>query len=393
MTQQDIVDELNRIVVGYSITWDNIKRDLDRAIIKINSYLGANYPRISEIMLAPKHRYTLRVKGEDIPIFPEKYLLSVVIPFVASEILARDEEFTTIYNKYILDYENGLFEMFQNEFNRVPLIFRQKSDIGVFFSKDVPEHKVHVCSDNQLPTFVFKVYYHLNLDAVPYKKFTMDPNLYEYGTKACILDSTQEVIPKGIYANIFKGWALEPENSIVIYKANDTIEVKKDTHLYAVWETKCILTVKDNTLGFDPTCTEYLKYFTTLVIPEYIKGVSFKIIPANFLDNTEIIYVKLPKAEITLASYAFNGAYNLKELVFPDFDYLRNKPIITIESNAIAGTSIAELSLPYSVRYIASNAISDVKTVITEVTETYPPGWSVDCFSPDVTIEWGKYHG
>ena len=37
MTQQDIVNELNRMVVGYNINWQMIKYDADRAIMKINA--------------------------------------------------------------------------------------------------------------------------------------------------------------------------------------------------------------------------------------------------------------------------------------------------------------------------------------------------------------------
>ena len=141
MRQIDIINELNKMVIGYNITWDMIKYDADRAIMKINAHLGAEYPMMSEIMLSPEHRYVLSYKNVDTPIFPERYILTVVIPFIATEVLARDEEFTTIYNKYAMDFENGLFDMFQNEFNRVPLVFRQDPDIGVFFDKGIKEHK------------------------------------------------------------------------------------------------------------------------------------------------------------------------------------------------------------------------------------------------------------
>ena len=148
MTQQDIVNELNRMVIGYNINWDMIKYDADRAIMRINSHLGAEYPMISQVLLSPNHRYTITKNGHEYPIFPERYLLTVVIPFIATEILARDEEFTTIYNKYVVDFENGLFDMFQNEYNKVPLVFRQDTDVGVFFDKDHPNHKIHQDRDN-----------------------------------------------------------------------------------------------------------------------------------------------------------------------------------------------------------------------------------------------------
>ena len=141
MTQQDMINELNKMVIGYNINWDMIKYDADKAIMKINSHLGAEYPMMSDIMLSPNHRYTIKYNNMDLPIFPERYILTVVIPFIATEVLARDEEFTTIYNKYAMDFENGLFDMFQNEFNKVLPVFRQDPDVGVFFSKDTKEYE------------------------------------------------------------------------------------------------------------------------------------------------------------------------------------------------------------------------------------------------------------
>ena len=66
MTQQDIINELNKMVIGYNINWDMIKYDADKAIMKINAHLGAEYPMMSNIMLSPNHRYTIKYKVPEV---------------------------------------------------------------------------------------------------------------------------------------------------------------------------------------------------------------------------------------------------------------------------------------------------------------------------------------
>jgi hypothetical protein len=133
LTQQNIVDRLNQLTLRYNLTWSDIKYDADKAIIRINDFLGAKFPLMSDVLLSPQSTYTARVDEVDTPFFNESYIHSVVIPFIAMEVLARDEEFTTIYNKYATEVEEGLFSMFQREFNKVPLVFRQSPmDGGIF---------------------------------------------------------------------------------------------------------------------------------------------------------------------------------------------------------------------------------------------------------------------
>ena len=181
MTQQDIVNQLNRLAVGYNITWEDIKYDADRAIMNINNRLGAKFPMMSQVLVGSNVSYELDTAYGSVPIIDDKYILTVIIPFIASEVLARDEEFTTIYNKYLMDYENGLFDMFQYEFNRIPLAFRQSKDVGVFFGYDTPQRKIHDTIEKNLPLFKFKIYYHLNVDYNTLDNFTFDNNLYDYG--------------------------------------------------------------------------------------------------------------------------------------------------------------------------------------------------------------------
>lgn len=135
MRRKQILDELNKLTLRYNLTWDDVKTVVDRAIEQINFLLGAEFPKATDILLHDDSTYTIRVENEDIEIIKTMYFYSVVIPYVAMEILARDEEFTTIYSKHQQDYTDGKFVMFSNEFNNIPDRFKRKSNsgAGVFF--------------------------------------------------------------------------------------------------------------------------------------------------------------------------------------------------------------------------------------------------------------------
>ena len=133
MKRKDFVDELNRLTLRYNLTWKDIVSDCDRAIQVINDLLGADFPTLSSRFLTDDSEYVDRVDGVDVPIIEDKYFLSVIAPFVAMEVLARDEEFTTIFSKYQQDLMNGKFGMFSNEFNHIPDRYRRKKVQGVFF--------------------------------------------------------------------------------------------------------------------------------------------------------------------------------------------------------------------------------------------------------------------
>ena len=388
MTQQDIINELNRIIIGYNINWDTIKVDADRAIMKINSHLGAKYPPLSEIMLSPNHRYTLRLNGVDVPIFPEKYLLTVVIPFIATEVLARDEEFTTIYNKFVMDYENGLFDMFQSEFNKVPLTFRQDKDVGVFFSTETAQHKIHDTVDANLPVFKFRVYYHFNHDFDIDSSYTADYTLYNYGAEAEVLDTTIDSFVEDIYAYTFSGWKRNITGDTITYHAGDTVHITGDIHMYAQWSRKCIL---KNTNGVVSIPDKSIP-ITSIVIPPYIEGKLVTGIDTNFDMGTNLVSVTLPKTNLTIYSGAVFNTH-LRTLNFPEYDYLRDKPNITLQDEAIMGTSIEVLYLPYSVRNIEADAIKGVPLIQCEVNEQ-PYGWEDGWYEGiDTEVKWGVVNG
>lgn len=389
MTQQDIIHELNRMVIGYNITWDTIKYDADKAIMKINSYLGAEFPKMSEVMLGPTSRYTINFKGIDRPIFPERYILTVVIPFIATEVLARDEEFTTIYNKYAVDVENGLFEMFQNEFNKVLPAFRQDPDVGVFFSKDLDKGKVfHKNIDDKLLKIYFNVYYHFNEEFEDLEQFTLDTRKYEYkSTVTCKAPTIIEFI-KGIYAYHFSGWSTKP-NGTVLYQEGDTIEcITSDVHLYAIWNKVCVLSI--DVTNFVSIVPDYVSKLRNLVIPSVVEGKYVKGINSQFDTNAiNLISVELPRVKLTIKSGAFTSE-TLMKIILPPYDYLRGYPEVTIESNAINCPGIRYMYIPYSVATIGRLGITGVQKIQCEIGDK-PLAWDNEW--TDSKFDWGVPNG
>lgn len=133
MKRSELITELNRMTLRYNLTWSDIKSDADKAIHQVNNLLGTDYPMLSKIMLSDNSEYSERVDDEDVPIIKDVYFYSVIIPFMAMEILARDEEFTTIFSKYQQEFMQGKFQMFSNEFNHVPDRYKRRRVEGVFF--------------------------------------------------------------------------------------------------------------------------------------------------------------------------------------------------------------------------------------------------------------------
>lgn len=139
MKRKDMLTRLNQLTLKYNLRWEDIKYDADKAIDEINTLLGAKYPLLSDILLTDDSSYTIRVENEDVKIIEDKYFHSVILPYIALEILAREEEFTTIYSKYQAELAVGKAVMFSKEFNYVPDRFKRSRSEGVFFaSKNEP---------------------------------------------------------------------------------------------------------------------------------------------------------------------------------------------------------------------------------------------------------------
>lgn len=392
MTQQELMQYLNRLTVGYRLIWDDVKYDADKAINKINDYLGTCYPDMSDVMIAPHSTYSIIVKGKPLPIFPKRYIISIVIPYIASEVLARDEEFTTIYNKYLVEVEEGLYNMFQNEFNKVPPMFRQDKDEGVFFAVDHPLHKVSMHKQN-IPEIRFNIHYHINnpdIDIID--TFVQDLNTYKYGETVEVqtIDNTF-IHATGAYAYEFKCWSYDIID--LNNYAEDEIKITSDVHLYALWNKIDTLQIADGVVSIKD---DYNDKLTRLIIPKYIGNEYVTTIGPNcYCDCTSEIM--LPQINLTIDTDAFKG-YKGK-LILPRYDYIRNSPNITIKVNAIGVdvyTYLKEgapiLYLPYSVKTIESNGVASTKIECEIEKDSTPIGWATDCFTTD-DVTYGVSNG
>lgn len=415
LTQQEIIDRLNQLTVRYNLTWRDIKYDADKAIVKINSFLGTKYPKMSEELTAPDSTYTVNMEGVDYPIFPEQYIHSVVIPYIAMEVLARDEEFTTIYSKYQAELDDGLFAMFQSEFNRVPLAFRQDPDQGVFFPSDSALAKIQHNIDADLPVFKFKVHYHVNNNDIVWDsgtEFVKDTRAYLYNDIATVKGWNIELLSNnGDYAYAFRGWvrgANQVTEPTII--PGTGLQMMSDVHLYALW-------TKTSTLTATVDGTVYIKdaykfSLTNLVIPDIVNNVQVRIIPTNFLVNASnparsainLMSITLPNYLVSIEPSAFIG-FQGDSIVLPETELADTYLGITIENSAFASTpKLTSIIIPTNVVYMLGTPFPVVNnkamTIYCRVLQqNMPEGWDPSWYSDDnigsnytVDIMWG-YNG
>lgn len=421
MTQQRLVDIINSTGITQRVSWNNIKYDADKAIAKINSYLGVHYPEISKIMLSPQHTYSIRVGNKAIPIFPYRYFHTVVIPFIITEILSREEEFTTIYNKYLMELEDGLFDMFQNEFNRIPKEFKQSDDVGVFFDDSVytkdttpvlyptAQNPLEQClskpiiSTSTEPLFKFRVHYHVNNSkAVLTKRFTFDKEVYGWEEEAVVLPISEALLVSvsGDEVYRFKGWTEDPRITTVLVDAGTSVTFSEDEHiedinLYAVWDT--ISTFQYTSVGFRIN-EEYGPLITTLTVPEFVGGHPVTTLASGFDKYApNLTYIKLPStlSEICTEAFSKDGLV----VAFPEYDYLYNRPDIILRTRAFNNV-MEYVYLPYSIRTMETKAFANTRMFGCEVLDTtIPEGWAKDddgqpTWCPaDSIIYWGATNG
>jgi hypothetical protein len=408
LTQQELVDRLNQLTLHYNLTWFDIKYDADKAIDKINSYMGTIYPKMSDVLSSPTSTYSIPVGGVNHPYFPEHYLHSVVIPYVAMEILARDEEFTTIYNKYMTELEDGLFNMFQREFNKVPLAFRQQPDQGVFFASESALGRIARNNLADLPVFKFKVNYNVNnADIVLNTAFVKDEKAYLYNEVATILDWNIDVLSyDGTKVYHFLGWGRN-RNEVTVspIQAGATMIMTADVNLYAQWEVINTLTITP--AGEVALKDLYMGSLTYLIIPDTISGIPVRSIKSNFLMNLSggghainIQTIILPHFLTHIRSNAFNG-FQGEHIILPETLISSTYPGITIEINAFTATpSLTNITIPLNVTHIAAGAFPVVNhkhlTIRCRRFQTPTPdgwinGWYAASGGTNYTVEvvWG----
>ena len=400
LTQQELVDRLNYLTLRYNLSWFDIKYDADKAINKINNFLGTKYPKLSDYLKSPTDTYSITTTVKDAnnvdvtteyEIIKEEYFHSVIIPYIAMEVLSRDEEFTTIYNKYTVEMQEGLYDMFQKEFNRVPFEFRQNPDQGVFFGLDTAQGIIQHNERNlNIPTFKFRVqYFPNNNDIALTSAFPTDPKAYVYDESAKILflaaPNNQFYGTAGDTAYTFAGWARERNAAglvvgssyVEVPNVDTLVKMRADLNLYAFWNESPTLLV--TTSGIVTIKSEHRANLINLVIPEYVSGLPVITIPSNF--NS----ANAPEADI------FNGAIYLPPTVdvvsssafisFKGKNIYLNEGLVSIGSNAFADTpNLKEIIIPASVTSIAADAfpiVANKRLVIkARVLEANKPvGW------------------
>lgn len=439
LTQQDLLDRLNQLTLRYNLTWQEVKYDADKAIARINNYLGTIFPKLSAVYLSPESTYSFNSEGVQYAYFDEEYFHSVIIPFIAMEVLARDEEFTTIYNKYAAEVENGLFDMFQKEFNVIPFAFRQNPDKGVFFASPnalaatqaqetsstldpLNQGVVFVTNEDgstvqrndlsDLPVFKFRVYYDLNNDEIDLNgiPFVEDTRAYLYNDTATIKGWNLEMLSyDGVYAYQFVGWSRGPEGvQDSTYDTGNLVTIMSDIKLYAVWEKVSTLT---NTVAGVVSIKDAYKFsLHTLIIPNIVNNNMVREIPTDFLlhptDPTKhavnLMTIDLPDYLWTIKSGAFNG-FEGSSIILPeterdDITY----PGIEIEGNAfIATPNLQDIVIPANVHTIGLNAFPIVNDKTLNIycrilEQNKPDTWNAQWYADSdvvsnyvVNIMWG----
>lgn len=411
-TQQDLMDRLNHLTLQHNLTWRDVKYDADKAINKVNSFLGTVYPKMSDILLSPESTYTFRADGMDYEYFPEEHIHGVIIPYIAMQVLAREEEFTTIYNKFDQDLEEGLFTMFQKEFNRVPLAFRQNPDQGVFFAADSALAGVNYNSVTQLPTYKFSVKYHINNDNIALSsgmRFVEDTRAYGYEDTYTIKGWNAELLSvDGTKAYKFLRWAKNPnEVTEVGLEVGTAHTVLTDVNLYAIWEEVDVLDITID--GIVTIKDVYKQSLANLIIPDMVKGVIVRTIPTDFLkhstDGTKnadnLSSIVLPNYITAINARAFSG-FAGNSIIIPETPIGMTYPGISIGTNAFMHThKLKDIIIPTNVHTIELHAFPETtdKSMVIYVRalqQNKPDAWNVEWYGPTneaqnyfVDVVWG----
>ena len=383
LKQSDIVERVNRLAVGYTVHWDDIKYDADKAIMKINDFLGANFPPMSKILDRQEATYSVR----GVQIIKDQYILSIVVPFIAMEILARDEEFTTVFNKFAQDVDDALFSMFQREFNNIPSVFLQSGDVGVFFpnTSSIAEG----VSDKGIDVFRFSVQYALNnANIVGTVRAFVDTTSYKYRDHFTVMDMpTREIISSdGVFVYKFVGWYGQDGRE---YPVGTVYELLDDVILTARWEKFHTLSVNNH--GLVSIKEPYVSLIKNLSIPSHIEGRTVRrLTPGFFAQSPQIESIRLPNTfqelDNSMVSHFKGSALYIEPFGVP----------MSIASGTFEGVcpNLKTIIIPKRVNAIGPNAFAfvDGRVVYCEILEqNKPQDWDM-YWDNGVRVEWG-YHG
>jgi hypothetical protein len=383
LTQQELIDRLNQLTLRYNLTWFDIKYDADKAINKINSFLGAKYPKLSTHMISPTDTYSFpftKTKEDgttvtnDYEIIKEEYFHSVIIPYIAMEVLSRDEEFTTIYNKYLTEMNDGLFDMFQKEFNSVPFEFRQNPNEGVFFGLDTAQGITQHNERNlNIPTFKFRVNYYPNDNDIDLglENIVTDPKAYVYDEEATILypSSIYYYSTDGATAYQFDSWSRQVKVLAASYTevvgTPTKVKMRSDLNLFAFWNKTPVLQIVTGSSGTVVINAIHRAAIVNLVIPEYVNGIRVITIPTLFMAlpaTNPVMTVNTDK--LRGAIHLPNSVNVISHTAFAAFQGERiylNEGLVTIEANAFMNTpNLREIIIPASVQNISIGAFPAV---------------------------------
>lgn len=258
LTKEFITNRINRLLITFKESWENIVVELDSGIMEINSWMSTKFPLVSEVMgydPDPEQTYSYNVGGKETPFFNNKYFLNIVIPFAAAELLSIDEEFGESYTKYKMQVEDNLFVMVRDELHKVHHQFTEDFK-GVYFADPHPVFKQNpeqfFNKRTKLPEEKYKITYnwgnfnnHLpyGVEAFVSAGLPVDQNLYEKGNmiplsrisnnihNVFLVDVNRQVV------GVFIGWSLSNDNERSKVIDSDRILVEdQDIKVYGVFD-------------------------------------------------------------------------------------------------------------------------------------------------------------
>lgn len=390
MTQQDILNAVNNLAIGNHVSWQDIMYDADRAIDKINARLGAKFPKMSEVLVSYDSTYSIMIKGKVVPLFDDRYIRTIVIPFIASEILARDEEFTTIYNKYLLDVEDGLYDMFANEFNKIPEPLKQDTTTGIFFPRKAKPAPTYIvgrsfvqehCEDRRYHgkdlDFTLNVNYHINLaNIAKHNSFVVDSINHKFNEAYDIITISQSspyykyVSFDGVTGYTFDSWYKDPLCTMAM---PEHVNLISDLNVYAKWNAYDTLTynLSGNTCTVALGNNNFKDLVVNLQIPEYIQGFRITHVGGSFLPSSNNVdIVTFPMSDLIVQANAFNN-FKGSKISFPMYGDIRfnANSLKLYNANLDSISHQYQLVLTKAVMSIDCNSFGTITTGIIGVTK------------------------